>query len=191
VPIWDNAPPGVTDTITFPDLGTAQNLIVSIDLSNSNISFIEVYLTDPSLNEYTLYYRDSTGTELATSYPYPTPTVSGDLTSWIGQNPQGDWVLKVVDWDFLNNEWDGQINSWSVSVTTATGNIVQISNGNFVVDGDVGIGTSSPARTLHINDVMRLEPTSAPLDPGEGDIYMDAAAHTLMVYDGTVWQACW
>ena len=57
---------------------------------------------------------------------------------------------------------------------------------------NVGIGTTSPARTLHVNDVLRLEPRdSAPADPSEGDIYMDSTTHKLMVFDGTNWQACW
>ncbi|MFH1371604.1 MAG: hypothetical protein ABII09_10015 [Planctomycetota bacterium] len=58
--------------------------------------------------------------------------------------------------------------------------------------GNVGIGTTNPARKLHINDVMRLQPrNSAPSSPSEGDIYMDSTSHKLMVYDGTTWQACW
>ena len=56
----------------------------------------------------------------------------------------------------------------------------------------VGIGTSSPARSLHVNDVMRLEPISTPpANPSEGDIYMNSGSHKLMVFDGNVWQACW
>jgi len=58
--------------------------------------------------------------------------------------------------------------------------------------GYVGINTTLPARTLHVNSVMRLEPTNVvPLTPSEGDIYMNSTTHKLMVYDGTTWQACW
>lgn len=58
--------------------------------------------------------------------------------------------------------------------------------------GNVGIGTTSPARKLHVNDVMRLEPRStAPTSPSKGDMYMDDITNKLMVYDGTNWQACW
>jgi hypothetical protein len=60
------------------------------------------------------------------------------------------------------------------------------------LDGNVGIGVTVPKRTLHIKDVMRIEPTAtAPASPAEGDIYMNAVTHKLMVYDGTSWQTCW
>lgn len=58
--------------------------------------------------------------------------------------------------------------------------------------GNIGIGTDSPERKLHINDVMRLEPrATAPANPSKGDIYMDDTTNKLMVFDGTIWQACW
>lgn len=58
--------------------------------------------------------------------------------------------------------------------------------------GNVGIGTTIPARILHVNDVMRLEPrASAPTSPSKGDIYFDSTTNKLRVYDGTTWQNCW
>ena len=72
-----------------------------------------------------------------------------------------------------------------------------IADSNVLIYGDfstknVGINTTTPARNLHINDVMRLQPrATAPSGPGEGDIYMNSATHKLMVYDGSAWQACW
>lgn len=60
------------------------------------------------------------------------------------------------------------------------------------INSRVGIGTTSPARALHINDAMRVQPRStAPSNPAEGDVYMDSTTHKLMVYDGNAWQACW
>ncbi|MEN9302842.1 MAG: hypothetical protein RL264_1271 [Bacteroidota bacterium] len=58
--------------------------------------------------------------------------------------------------------------------------------------GNVGIGTIAPARSLHINAVMRLEPIpTAPTSPAKGDMYFDSTINKLRVYDGTVWQNCW
>lgn len=58
--------------------------------------------------------------------------------------------------------------------------------------GHVGIGTTAPARTLHVKDVVRLEPRdTAPANPGERDMYMDSRRHKLRVYDGSQWQDCW
>jgi len=58
--------------------------------------------------------------------------------------------------------------------------------------GNVGIGTTSPARTLHVNSVMRLEPiATAPTSPAKGDMYFDSTLNKLRVYDGSTWQNCW
>ena len=39
---------------------------------------------------------------------------------------------------------------------------------------------------------IRFEPQDLPPEnPSEGDAYMNANTHKLMVYDGTSWKACW
>jgi hypothetical protein len=64
---------------------------------------------------------------------------------------------------------------------------------NIVIpSGNVGIGITKPARKLHVNDVMRLQPrSSAPSSPSMGDMYMDSNDGKLKVYDGSTWRACW
>ncbi len=59
-------------------------------------------------------------------------------------------------------------------------------------NGNMGVGINTPQRKVHIKDVLRLEPRIvAPSNPSEGDIYYDSTVNKLMVYDGTIWQACW
>jgi hypothetical protein len=59
--------------------------------------------------------------------------------------------------------------------------------------GNIGMGETSPARTLHVNDVIRLEPRSgAPSSPAAGDMYIDSTdGNRLKVYDGSTWHNCW
>ena len=53
---------------------------------------------------------------------------------------------------------------------------------------NVGIGTTTPKRRLHINDVMRLEPRdTAPANPAKGDIYFDGVLNKLRYYNGNSW----
>lgn len=118
VDIKDNNPVGVSDELTFPDIGIAQKLTVHLDLTNSNISKLTVKLFDPNNKEHLLYGGGGTGKSITTSYPTPTKTLSGDLTAWVGNNPKGKWRLVVTDSLFFNNGVDGQIKSWSVEIQT-------------------------------------------------------------------------
>jgi len=107
---------GVVDTISFPDLGPCIELSVSIDISGvSSIEFLKVELYDPNIALYVLYDGGFTGHDIAASFP-PSATVSGDLTSWLGQNPAGDWELKVIDTDPSGGGTDGTLNDWGITV---------------------------------------------------------------------------
>jgi hypothetical protein len=76
--------------------------------------------------------------------------------------------------------------------TTAANQLMIGSDSNgldvIIKNGDVGIGTTSPARSLHINDTLRLEPRSAaPSSPAEGDIYFDSDLHMPCYYNSSDW----
>ncbi len=59
-------------------------------------------------------------------------------------------------------------------------------------NGKMGVNVCNPQRSLHVKDVLRLEPRDTePSNPGKGDIYFDGLLNKLRVYDGTTWQNCW
>ena len=54
-------------------------------------------------------------------------------------------------------------------------------------NGNVGRGTTTPARKLHISDAMRLQPiASPPANPASGDLYFDTS-EALCVYVNGAW----
>lgn len=136
VQVLDNNPTGVSDEIEVPDVGIAQDLTVSINISNSDFSTVKVLLYDPDNVEYLLYDKNGPGDQLGATYPKPELPVSGDLTTWIGKNAEGTWRLQVIDTGYLNNTFDGQINSWSIKVHTLSTKKIQI-KGDLYVDGTI------------------------------------------------------
>ncbi len=134
VAVADNKPTGTADSITVPDLGLAQGLTVSLDLSNSDIANVKILLTDPNKVDYVLYDKGAKGPALKGTYPTPDKVVSGDLTAWVGKNPKGKWTLTVIDTLFLNNTTDGELKSWSVNVSTLSSKKV-MSNGVLIAGG--------------------------------------------------------
>lgn len=51
-----------------------------------------------------------------------------------------------------------------------------------------GIGTSTPARKLHISEAIRIEPQSSPpSSPSLGDLYVDSDTNELCFYNGSSW----
>jgi subtilisin-like proprotein convertase family protein len=136
VDIPDFHPPGVLDTITIPNAGLAQALSVSLNISNSDLSSVTVKLFAPDGTEYLLFDKDNPGTQLGATYPSPNPTLDGDLSLWVGKNPQGNWILNVIDLGFnVDLETDGKINGWSITVHTLSGKKIA-SSGDIYMEGN-------------------------------------------------------
>jgi subtilisin-like proprotein convertase family protein len=135
--IPDNNPIGGFSEIVVGDVGLAQKLTVSLELANSDISTVQVWMYDSANQEYVLYNKGGKkGDGINTSYPDNTKTISGDLTYWVGKNPKGTWRLKVVDLAFLNNTTDGQVVKWSVNLQTLSSKKIQI-KGDLIIDGTI------------------------------------------------------
>jgi hypothetical protein len=103
----------------------------------------------------------------------------------------------VIFADSVNNKRADIRMTGTGDIRFSTGSISAGSNGQstkmFIAEqGNVGVGTTTPQRRLHVSDVMRLEPrATAPTSPAKGDIYFDSTLNKLRVFDGTVWQNCW
>ena len=172
VQIKDHYPLGSTDSIVIPDAGIAQELTVSINITNSDLSTVTVKLFDPNNQEYILYEENGPGQELGATYPVPTPAKSGDLTDWVGKNPQGEWILTVIDNGFKDVEFDGQINAWSISVKTLSNKKVHV-KGDLVVDGNI---MAAGGGGLSIDEVGNVT-ASGDLEVG-GKLIADVSEYT-------------
>jgi len=165
---------GVSDTITVPNnLGLAQKLTVTVNISKQ-FSGIEkeftVKLVDPNNKEYILHDKTSTlsGATLTTTWPEPTKTISGDLTTWIGKNPgegtnTGKWMLTAIDnfFDVGNGKSDGAIVSWSINVQVVSNSQVQV-NGNLIVNGTLtGSGGLSITGDMVIDGKLTVNKATA------------------------------
>jgi hypothetical protein len=109
-----------------------------------------------------------------------------DASIWL-KNPSKSWRIHGDQ----NDSDKLKIGLWT-DYSEIGGSIIFQSSVTIDTLGNVGIGAPNPQRTLHVDDVMRLEPRAiAPTSPSKGDMYMDDITNKLMVYDGTTWQACW
>lgn len=103
------------------------------------------------------------------------------IGSGIDQASRDANMLYIGDLQYVRiGEWNGddKMSFWASSFSFE--------------NGYVGIGEITPQRSLHVNDVIRLEPrATAPSPSSMGDMYVRSSDGKLMVYDGSVWQACW
>ena len=116
VKIQDNNPIGVASEIVVADVGTAKKFTVTVDVANSDFGTVEAWLFGPDGSKYLLFSKDKAVKALKTTYPMPSKPVSGDLSAWLGKNPKGKWILKVIDTGFKDNGFDGAINAWSINI---------------------------------------------------------------------------
>ena len=161
---------GVADNLTFPDIGVAQKLNVSVHLQNSDVSFITVSVFDPAGTEHLLYDKGAKGTEIKTSYPNPTKQVAKDLGVWVGKNPKGTWTLKVVDSGAPTGvATDGKIVAWSVDIQT-------MSNAKVGVGGGLVLKNAS-------------DPPYACGATVAGSLYFDVKTKSVRYCDGANWRS--
>ena len=170
IAIPDNYPPGLTVNLDVGDVGIAEAVRVRVALSSSDTSTVKLSLTDPNGVVYVLFDGDGEDGEIDGTWPEPDALVSGDLGTWVGQNPSGTWSLTVVDSGFLNNGQDGEISHWSITVDTVSATKVE-AKADLVVTGSVQVGATDAQCTAK----------------STGTVAFDPASKSLMVCDGEDW----
>jgi len=78
--------------------------------------------------------------------------------------------------------------SVAIALNDQTGAIVAQDNTMAIMGGNVGIGTTTPMKTLEISSVMLLTPTDTPGTCIEGSVYYDASLHEPCFCNGTNWK---
>lgn len=120
--------------------------------------------------------------------------LSTSATQNTAENFQGYFRIGGLSPNDVNNSLIGtydEVGIWNRALSEEEIALLYKNQGAIVL-GNVGVNVTNPQRNFHINDVLRLEPrTAPPINPAEGDIYYDATLKKLRVFDGTTWQNCW
>jgi hypothetical protein len=133
--------------------------------------------------------KDSSGESgLVKNIPLNTPGYDGSLI--LGFVPQYSTVELHHQYGGYNG--GANANNFYTTFNSTEGGVSAGERMRIAPNGNIGIGTTNPQRSLHVSAVMRLEPiATAPTSPAKGDMYFDSTLNKLRVYDGSSWQNCW
>jgi hypothetical protein len=199
VQIKDGFAAGVTDTLTFPDIGVAQKIWIDFNAGNSDISKLQVELFGPGMSTpYILYKGTKTGTSLIAKYNDTDALATGDMNKdWLGKSIKGNWSITVKDTAAITVPpgtpafvYDGKFN-WSVNIQTLSSKKIQV-KGNLIVDGStnatggVKLGAPSTCDAASVG-LTRFDPTwgqqvcRANVDKSDAKTYVWMAAFSRPV----------
>ena len=166
---------GHMGVMTAPDATNALSLGGSLSLSG-NLTFDTASPNLTYLGAAIVTIRD-TGISVMTGTSDGTDTRACTLSGGGGTNIYRGAVLRLHGNEHSTAPGEAKLESGY------NNDIILATHGA----GKIGLGTLSPARQVHVGDVMRLEPTVAPATPGAGDLYFDAATSKLRCHDGSTW----
>ncbi len=157
--IPDNTGVDAVSTITVGDVGLSEVYFeVDVELANSDLSVVSISLLPPDDKKVGMLLCDPCGKvgekSLKTTFPKPTATKTGDLSSWIGKNPKGTWNLRIKDTGYCipqldkvncdaNAGTDGKLLSWALRFQVQSSKLIGV--GGTLVVGNVGSAHSDAA----------------------------------------------
>jgi len=112
--IPDNAPAGVSDSITFSEAGRVSALSVSVDISHSYVGDLTISLRAPSGRSVNLQSRSGgNAANLRKTFSLANTPALGGVT---GESLAGAWTLQVVDAAPVDT---GVLNRWEIDAALA------------------------------------------------------------------------
>jgi cysteine-rich repeat protein len=136
--IPDNAPAGRTSTVTVSGAGTRLlDVVATVYVRHPRTRDLDLFLTAPSGHRIDLVtnvggtaadlYDGTTfddhaptpvsDTPVPASGPFARVVAEGALSAFVGEDPDGDWTLTVVD---RQSGSTGTLDGWSLTLTTGT-----------------------------------------------------------------------
>jgi len=144
VDVPDNAPSGVTDHIDVADVGLAQKITITLQISgHSDTKNLRVLLFDGSFGvpppkittggldknpQFLLWDGAKSGGTVKGTFPLPDKFIKGDAGKWLGKNPKGRWHLVIIDGAKGTKATDGQLIYWAITVHTLSDKKVQFNS---------------------------------------------------------------
>jgi len=144
LPIPDNNPAGVTDTITCPETGRLSAIEVGVDIRHTYRGDLIVSLVAPSGKIAVLHERNGgPNNDLQRSF---TPADTAALSTLLGDGIEGRWSLQVQDMAGVDT---GTLESWSIQLTSSAAREIAVRR-----DAAIEIPDNAPAG---IEDSLRIE----------------------------------
>jgi trimeric autotransporter adhesin len=98
-------------------------------------------------------------------------------------------IASALD-DATDTSKDGSLRFQTLGPNAGAGSNTATEKMRIDSSGNVGIGTTSPTRLLHVAGPMRITASTVPASPVAGDIYINSASsNALTYYNGTAWVA--
>ncbi|MEY3014142.1 MAG: hypothetical protein RIT45_2877 [Pseudomonadota bacterium] len=201
VSIPDNTGLDALSTITFPDVGVAKTLSITIDIESSDLSQVAITILPPDDKKVGYTVCDPCGKAgekiLKATLPVPMALKTGSLEQWVGQNPKGLWNLKVKDTGYcipqlpgnsticdVNKATDGWIHDWSINVVTVSASDIAV-KGQLVAWGGIRVGaTGAPCTDKNVGALRYT--TELGLQLCDGKAWAPVAAKNGIIhYSGT------
>jgi subtilisin-like proprotein convertase family protein len=185
--IPDNNPTGASDprTVSIPAIDRITDVNVTVSITHPQVNNLTVTLTHVDSGRSVVLWNPASGSGANLNVTFDSEGGGGTvlpaetLLTLNGIDPNGPWVMKVVDSVTGNT---GTLNSWSLQVTEYTGGNIACLGEHDSIDNplDFGTNTNTPGNQYL---TVTLAPTGTPSSTPTNNLF--SGGNIPKVYDGT------